>query len=157
MTTTMTEIETPIGPMTIVERAGCVIGLTTSEHSSPVPDADRLPASDSSAAAMLADYFAGEIDALDRIPVETAGTAFQEAVWRRLRAIPAGTTITYAELARRVGRPKGFRAVGRANGTNPVWIAVPCHRVIASDGSLQGYGGGLDAKAWLLRHEGITP
>ena len=102
----------------------------------------------------IAAYFRGEIDAIDRIEVDTAGTAFQEQVWAALRTIPAGRTWSYRELARAIGRPEAVRAVGLANGANPIAIVVPCHRVIGADGSLTGYGGGLDRKEWLLRHEG---
>jgi methylated-DNA-[protein]-cysteine S-methyltransferase len=99
----------------------------------------------------------GDLDALDDVPVRfDRGTAFQHEVWTALCTIPVGETISYAELARRVGRPGAFRAVGSANGRNPVGVVVPCHRVIASDGTLGGYAGGLDRKAWLLRHEGAT-
>ncbi len=84
----------------------------------------------------------------------TDGTDFQRAVWRELRRIPSGKTISYAELAKRIGRPKAVRAVGLANRSNPISIVVPCHRVIGSDGSLTGYGGGMERKDWLLRHEG---
>ena len=102
-------------------------------------------------------YFAGDLAAIDRLPVETAGTAFQRAVWDALRSIPCGTTISYGELARRIGRPSAVRAVGLANGSNPISIVVPCHRVIGSNGTLTGYGGGLDRKRWLLKHEGGAP
>ena len=101
-------------------------------------------------------YFAGELQALDALPVASGGSAFQSRVWRALRDIPPGTTISYAELARRVERPSAFRAVGLANGANPIGIVVPCHRVIGSDGSLTGYGGGLERKRWLLAHEGAS-
>jgi methylated-DNA-[protein]-cysteine S-methyltransferase len=99
-------------------------------------------------------YFAGELSAIDGLPVKTAGTAFQIEVWRALREIPPGTTVSYGELAQRIGRPKAVRAVGFANGSNPVGIVVPCHRVIGANGSLTGYGGGIERKRWLLRHEG---
>ena len=85
--------------------------------------------------------------------MRTAGTPFQQAVWRALRRIPTGETLSYAELARRIGRPGAVRAVGRANGANPASIVVPCHRVIGSDGTLTGYGGGIERKRWLLAHE----
>lgn len=98
-------------------------------------------------------YFAGELDAIDALPVRTAGTHFQREVWRALRAIPCGTTVSYAELAHQLGRPRAVRAVGHANGSNPVGVVVPCHRVIASDRSLSGYGGGIERKRWLLTHE----
>ena len=99
-------------------------------------------------------YFKGDIDAIDRLPVAAPGTVFQQSVWRALRKIKRGQTISYAELARRVGRPKAVRAAGLANGQNPISIVVPCHRVIGSDGTLTGYGGGLPRKKWLLEHEG---
>jgi methylated-DNA-[protein]-cysteine S-methyltransferase len=101
-------------------------------------------------------YFAGDLGAIDRIPVETGGTPFQREVWAALRRIPAGETMSYGALAARIERRSAVRAVGRANGANPVGIVVPCHRVIGADASLTGYGGGLDRKRWLLRHEGAT-
>ena len=100
-------------------------------------------------------YFAGELSVLDTIPCETAGTAFQRQVWRALRNIPAGTTLSYAKLAQRIGRATAIRAVGAANGANPISVIIPCHRMIGSDGSLTGYGGGLPRKRWLLEHEGV--
>jgi methylated-DNA-[protein]-cysteine S-methyltransferase len=99
-------------------------------------------------------YLAGDLRALDALPVETGGTPFQQQVWAALRKIPAGTTITYAELARKVGRPLAARAVGTINGRNPIAIVVPCHRVVGTDGRLTGYAGGLWRKRWLLQHEG---
>lgn len=101
----------------------------------------------------LTAYFAGRIDALSDVPTATGGTPFQREVWKALRAIPAGTTINYGELAVRVGRPGASRAVGAANGANPISIVVPCHRVIGANGKLTGYGGGLPHKQWLLEHE----
>jgi methylated-DNA-[protein]-cysteine S-methyltransferase len=101
----------------------------------------------------LAAYFAGDIWVIDDIRTATAGTVFQREVWRALRIIPAGHTISYGELARRIGRPKAVRAVGLANGANPIGVVVPCHRVIGANGSLTGYGGGLHRKEWLLAHE----
>ncbi|WP_374384950.1 methylated-DNA--[protein]-cysteine S-methyltransferase [Dongia sp.] len=102
----------------------------------------------------LSAYFAGDLGTIDKLPTETGGTDFQRRVWRELRRIPYGKTISYADLARRIGKPTAIRAVGLANGANPVSIVIPCHRVIGSDGSLTGYGGGLDRKQWLLAHEG---
>ena len=99
-------------------------------------------------------YFKGDIGAIDKLPVKTDGTPFQSSVWRALRKIPPGKTVSYGELARRIGRPKAVRATGLANGQNPISIVVPCHRVIGSDGTLTGYGGGLPRKQWLLEHEG---
>lgn len=99
-------------------------------------------------------YLAGDLAALGDVRVDTAGTPFQERVWSFLRKIPAGRTISYAELAKAVGRPSAVRAVAGANARNPVSIVVPCHRVIGSDGKLVGYGGGMSRKRWLLTHEG---
>lgn len=99
-------------------------------------------------------YFAGDLQALDGIETATAGTAFQREVWAALRQIPAGATESYGQLAARLGRPKAVRAVGLANGANPIGVVVPCHRVIGADKSLTGYGGGLPRKRWLLSHEG---
>lgn len=101
----------------------------------------------------IARYFAGELAVIDALPVETGGTPFQREVWRALREIPCGSTTSFGELAERIGRPTAVRAVGMANGANPVSIVVPCHRVIGADGSLTGYGGGLKRKRWLLDHE----
>ncbi len=101
----------------------------------------------------LAAYFGGDLAAIDALPVSAFGTEFQRLVWQALRQIPAGRTVTYGELARRIGRPSAVRAVGLANAANPVGIVVPCHRVIGADGALTGYGGGLDRKRWLLAHE----
>lgn len=99
-------------------------------------------------------YFGGERAALDHLQTDIRGTAFQCAVWRRLRDVPPGVTETYGALARRIGKPRASRAVGLANGANPIPLAVPCHRIIGADGSLTGFGGGVDRKLWLLRHEG---
>lgn len=101
-------------------------------------------------------YFKGEVGILKTLAVATIGTPFQNSVWKALRKIADGSTISYAELARRIGKPRAVRAAGLANGQNPISIVVPCHRVIGSDGSLTGYGGGLPRKHWLLRHEGVT-
>ena len=113
------------------------------------PTRDPLGASSAVAA-----YFAGRLDALDSILTATRGTEFQRKLWRLLCEIPTGTTVTYGELARRIGNPAATRAVGLANGSNPIAIAVPCHRVLGANGALTGYGGGLERKRWLLMHEG---
>lgn len=102
--------------------------------------------------ALLA-YFNGDINAIDTLPTATGGTEFQRSVWAALRHIPAGQTISYGTLAARIGRPKAVRAVGLANGANPISIVVPCHRVIGANASLTGYGGGIERKRWLLDHE----
>ncbi len=101
-------------------------------------------------------YFAGDLSKIDDLATETRGTAFQREVWSVLRHIGSGQTTSYGALARRIGRPKAMRAVGLANGANPIAIVVPCHRVIGANGSLTGYGGGLPRKRWLLEHEGAT-
>jgi methylated-DNA-[protein]-cysteine S-methyltransferase len=98
-------------------------------------------------------YFAGEVEALAGLPVSTGGTAFQQACWQALRSVRVGTTATYAQQAQRMGSPKAVRAVGAANGQNPVALVIPCHRVKSAH-SLTGYAGGLWRKEWLLRHEG---
>jgi methylated-DNA-[protein]-cysteine S-methyltransferase len=100
-------------------------------------------------------YFGGDAHALDGLTVTTGGTDFQRSVWKALRAIPAGETRTYGQLAAAIGSPKAVRAVGLANGRNPVALIVPCHRVIGANGTLTGYAGGLERKRWLLQHEGI--
>jgi len=102
-------------------------------------------------------YFEGDLGALSGIAWRTAGTPFQRAVWTALTTIPAGETLSYGALAAKIGRPSAVRAVGLANGSNPISIVVPCHRVIGANGSLTGYGGGLERKRWLLQHEGALP
>jgi methylated-DNA-[protein]-cysteine S-methyltransferase len=103
----------------------------------------------------IAAYFAGDLTALDGLEVKTNGTAFQRDVWAALRRIPAGATVSYGQLAQAIGRPKAVRAVGLANGGNPVGVIVPCHRVIGANGTLTGYAGGVERKRALLRHEGV--
>jgi len=105
----------------------------------------------------LTAYFDGVLAALDAVPVATAGTSFQRQVWAELRRIPPGTTLSYGALAARIGRPAAVRAVGAANGANPISIVLACHRVIGADATLTGYGGGLARKRWLLAHEGALP
>ncbi|HWC89620.1 MAG TPA: methylated-DNA--[protein]-cysteine S-methyltransferase [Pirellulales bacterium] len=109
------------------------------------------------AVSRLEDYFAGEVRAINAIPVATGGTPFQRQVWAALRTIPAGTTVSYGTIAAQIGRPTACRAVGLANGSNPIGIVVPCHRVIGANHGLTGYGGGLERKQWLLEHEGAVP
>jgi len=120
--------------------------FTMKESRNPADLSDRIRA-----------YFGGDLTAIDDIAVETGGTPFQREVWTALRRIPAGSTTTYGELAKTIGRPSAVRAVGMANGSNPIPIVVPCHRVIGSNGSFTGYGGGLARKRWLLAHEGAMP
>ncbi len=102
-------------------------------------------------------YFDGDLTAINDIPAKTGGTPFQREVWERLRKIRVGTTTTYGTLALQMGKPSATRAVGMANGSNPIVLVLPCHRVIGANGALTGYGGGLDRKRWLLAHEGALP
>jgi methylated-DNA-[protein]-cysteine S-methyltransferase len=103
----------------------------------------------------LTSYFKGDLASLTAIPWRVAGTPFQQKVWSALPKIPAGTTMSYGALAARLQMPNAMRAVGHANGSNPISVVVPCHRLIGADGSLVKYGGGLERKRWLLRHEGV--
>jgi methylated-DNA-[protein]-cysteine S-methyltransferase len=158
-------VETPAGPFWLAARNGALVAAGFADS---VPRLlARLEArlgpleprgADDPAGAVTAfrRFLARELGALDGVPVDLDGTRFQRDVWRALREIPAGSTITYAELARRVGRPRAVRAVGAANGANPVSVVVPCHRVVGKDG-LRGYAGGVERKEWLLAHEGATP
>jgi methylated-DNA-[protein]-cysteine S-methyltransferase len=156
--------DSPLGPLTIAERAGRICMLHFGPDDSHVdatfdrwyPGEPRARQPLPEIGRILDRYFGGETAAIDAVSVELNGTPFQKSVWTALRRIPCGTTISYAELARRIGAPAAVRAVGTANGANPVAVIVPCHRVIGADGSLTGYGGGLERKQWLLDHEGVT-
>jgi methylated-DNA-[protein]-cysteine S-methyltransferase len=159
------QIETPTGRMRIVcDDAHNLRAIDWDDHEQRMhgllrryygANAVRLrPASQPSAAAQaLRAYFAGDLDAIAAVPIATNGTAFQRAVWSALRKIPPGRTVSYGTLAGQIGRPSAVRAVGAANGANPIAIVVPCHRIIGADASLTGYGGGLHRKKWLLAHE----
>ena len=166
MTTTalfVTELETPQGAIAFARRGERLVALCFKDHWPRlkkdlekrfgalvlVPDAKG-----GNAGRALRSYLGGDLNALDTLEVDTQGTPFQEKVWSRLRKIPAGATWSYAELARSVGKPSAVRAVAGANARNPVSVVIPCHRVIASDGKLSGYGGGVPRKRWLLTHEG---
>jgi methylated-DNA-[protein]-cysteine S-methyltransferase len=161
----MDRIDTPVGEMLVVaDHQGNLRAVDWADHEARMrgllrvhyrKDGFRLEAArdPSGLTHALSSYFAGNLTAIDNLPVQTAGTPFQREVWRALRQITCGTTISYAKLAARIGRPKAVRAVGLANGSNPVGVVVPCHRVIGSDGSLTGYGGGIERKYWLLEHE----
>lgn len=146
-------VPSPIGDVLLCHDGESLHCLVFADKASPgeVPSV----ATPSRFARAVAAYFAGRIEALDDLPVKVAGTAFETEVWHTLRRIPPGHTWSYRELAAAIGRPKAVRAVGAANGRNPVSLVLPCHRVIGADGSLTGYGGGLERKAWLLRHEGV--
>jgi methylated-DNA-[protein]-cysteine S-methyltransferase len=156
-------VHTPIDALTLAARNGRLCVLHFGARENPVRqmlhrwypgeliEHRRDPAG---AATALAKYFSGQLDVLDGMDVEMNGTPFQKRVWDALRKVRAGQTASYAAIARLVGAPSAMRAVGAANGANPVAIVVPCHRIVGSDGSLTGYGGGLRRKEWLLRHEG---
>jgi len=160
-------IPTPIGPMLLVTDSdgnaravdwedhedrlqGLLRGYYRS-HEILLSSADRA----TDARAHVEAYFAGDLHAIDAIPVTMPGSAFQRQVWDALRRIPVGTTMSYGDLATQLGHPDGMRAVGSANGSNPIGVIVPCHRVIGADGSMTGYGSGIPRKKWLLEHEGV--
>lgn len=158
------EFESPIGVVYVVSDGANVRAVDFEDYE------DRLqrllsrhygrytlhaPRERSEAVSRLAQYFVGDLRAIDKIAVATSGTAFQQRVWAALRAIPAGTTVSYGAIAHRIGQPTACRAVGLANGSNPIGIIVPCHRLIGANSTLTGYGGGIERKQWLLRHEGV--
>lgn len=150
-----TVVESPIGSLTLTAAKGALTGLLMTDEERIVPRVERGRRDDralASVAEQLAAYFAGERVEFDLL-VNPAGTPFQGAVWQQLCAIPYGETASYGQIARRLGRPAGARAVGLANNRNPVAIIIPCHRVVGADGALVGYGGGLGRKRWLLDHE----
>jgi methylated-DNA-[protein]-cysteine S-methyltransferase len=157
------EFATPIGKMTVGISDGCVCALDFSERwARQRTRLERRPGlvefrksggDPAGIVKRLRNYFAGDIDALASIPVDPAGTPFQRRVWATLRRVRAGRTVSYQELARRVSAVGAARAVGAANGANPIALVIPCHRVIGADGGLCGYAGGIDRKRWLLEHE----
>lgn len=148
-------VDSPVGPITLVAADGALAWLHMAEQRYP-PAAGSFGPADAAALAeparQLAEYFAGSRKRFD-LELALGGTAFQQRVWQELQAIPYGETISYGELARRIGQPTASRAVGLANGRNPVGIIVPCHRVVGADGSLTGYGGGIERKRYLLAFE----
>lgn len=165
LTLLIDRIETPIGELAIVaDENDRLRAVEWTDHDDRMIQSFRLhygkdgyalkkARNPSGFSAALSAYFDGEVAAIDRLKVATGGTEFQKSVWKTLRSIPCGETITYATLAERVGRPKAIRAAGHANGDNPISVVVPCHRVIGTNGSLTGYGGGIERKRWLLAHE----
>lgn len=157
------EFSSPIGGIFLVSGGGQVRALDFVEYEARLhkllashwgTPVLRAAAQASEFRRRMEDYFAGDLAAIETVPVETGGTEFQRSIWRGLRQIPVGLTWTYGQLAAHVGRPKAVRAAGMANSLNPVGIIVPCHRVIGANASLTGYAGGLERKQWLLRHEG---
>jgi methylated-DNA-[protein]-cysteine S-methyltransferase len=156
----LSHLDSPVGPLALAIEGGKLreLSFSTEEElrerlARAHPEARIEHGTGGKPMKRLRAYFAGDLHALDHIPVSLEGTPFQRRVWAELQKIPVGRTISYRQLATAIGQPKAVRAVGAANGRNPVALVVPCHRVIAADGKLQGYGGGLDRKAWLLRHE----
>jgi methylated-DNA-[protein]-cysteine S-methyltransferase len=159
----MTTMDTPVGELTLVASdEGLRAVLWPQERAGRVPLGETngagAAADDVLAAArqQLAEYFAGDRTSFD-LPLDPVGTEFQQQAWQVLRTIPYGHTMTYGEQASRLGGAQKARAVGAANGRNPISIVVPCHRVVGSTGSLTGFAGGLDTKAWLLGHEASSP
>jgi len=157
---------TPLGNVRMALHEGALCALAFEDSQPPLPwMLERrfgrfVPGEPSGGAARVARaldaYFSGDLRQLDALAVDPGGTAFQRAVWNALRAVPAGETVSYGALARGIGRPDAARAVGAACGANPIWLVVPCHRAIGSDGRLVGYAGGLQRKGRLLRHEQTT-
>ncbi|MEU5952927.1 methylated-DNA--[protein]-cysteine S-methyltransferase [Streptomyces sp. NPDC047525] len=153
-----TLIDSPYGPLTLVATDGTLSGLYMTEQRHRPPEetfGDRDAGPFSETISQLEAYFAGELREFD-LPMRLDGTPFQRTVWQQLQLIPYGETRTYGQLADALGKPNASRAVGLANGKNPIGVIVPCHRVIGAGGSLTGYGGGLDRKQRLLAFEGAT-
>jgi len=155
-------VKTPVGTLKLAARDGALVALAFEDSwDESLAGLEKrfgeLATKDvkdpAGAVKALAAWLDGDLRALDRIEVDPGGTEFQARVWKELRRIAPGEPITYADLARRIGEPKATRAVGAANGRNPIAIVIPCHRVIASGGALGGYAGGLSRKRWLLAHE----
>ncbi|MCK7545670.1 methylated-DNA--[protein]-cysteine S-methyltransferase [Marinobacter bryozoorum] len=149
------ELDSPIGRLLITGDGEAITGLYMDQQATRPVAGDNWVRDDQhldNARSQLLAYFEGQLQQFD-LPLAGAGTPFQQQVWQALREIPFGHTETYGELARRVGNAKASRAVGLANGRNPIGIIVPCHRVIGANGSLTGYAGGIERKKWLLAHE----
>jgi methylated-DNA-[protein]-cysteine S-methyltransferase len=153
---------TPAGEVRIASRAGKVVGLSfldswerTERHLlRRFPDEKhRDGAGQGEAERQLEAYLAGDLDALTGLPVDAGGTSFQQRVWAAIRAVPAGRTLPYGELARAAGSPTAVRAAGTACGANPIGLLIPCHRIVRADGELGNYGSGIERKKWLLTHE----
>jgi methylated-DNA-[protein]-cysteine S-methyltransferase len=149
----MKRMRSPIGELRLCARGGELVGLFVTDDARLAPAVEGSAPVLAAAAAQLDEYFAGARRAFE-LPLAAEGTEFQRLVWRALAAIPFGVTSSYGEIARAIGRPSASRAVGAANGRNPISIIVPCHRVIGTSGALTGYAGGMAAKQWLLAHEG---
>jgi len=155
-------IDSPLGPLTIWAAAHRVMEVRFGDGRAEVEDPwlkrrhlVREHDDPGGAVTALRAYFAGDLHALDRLTVDPMGTPFQLRVWSALRSVGVGRTASYTEIANAIGAPTATRAVGAANGANPIAIVVPCHRIIGAGGSLVGYGGGIERKRWLLEHEGV--
>lgn len=169
LTFLLERVPTPLGEMLVVtDEQGLLRALDWHDHEGRMHELIRrqYPAQEprlqasaqtSTATQAMQAYFEGDIGVIHALAVATGGTPFQRQVWAALRAITDGQTISYGELAQRIGNPTAVRAVGLANGANPISIVLPCHRVIGSNRSLTGYGGGLERKLWLLQHEQALP
>jgi len=156
--TFFTSLDSPIGALFLTSNGEAITELFMEKHTGgpkPIGDWRRDDDLFREAADQLRAYFAGELTEFD-LPLATAGTQFQQSVWAELRKIPFGSTISYGELARRIGRPNAPRAVGAANGSNPISIIIPCHRLIGSNRNLTGYGGGIERKKFLIEFEAET-
>ena len=162
MTLALGRYDSPIGQLAVATVGDCIVGIdlrgdpgaleiqlikNTGASASGPPSRVVLEGLDR--------YFAGDLTAIDALAVNPSGTPFQLRVWSALRDVHAGSTTSYSAIAKRLGMPQAVRAVGAANGANPIPIVIPCHRVIGADGRLVGYGGGLERKRWLLAHEGV--
>ena len=150
-------LDSPIGRLLLAGRAGAlslIYFMSGPGRMTPDPAWQEDPRPFAEARRQLEAYFAGRLEVFD-LPLALDGTPFQVKVWRAVAEIPYGQTRAYGDVARRIRRPSAVRAVGAANGANPIAIVVPCHRIIGSGGSLVGYGGGLERKRWLLQHEGV--
>jgi methylated-DNA-[protein]-cysteine S-methyltransferase len=157
--TIFTSLESPVGALYLTSDGAAITGLYMEQTKSgpkPFHEWRYDPGHFNDAAAQLRAYFAKELTDFD-LPLATPGTPFQQGVWAELRKIPYGSTTTYAAIASRLGRPNAFRAVGAANGSNPISIIIPCHRVLGSDKQLTGYGGGIERKKFLLELEAGGP
>ena len=162
MTLAVGRYDSPLGQLAVATVGDCVVGIDLRGDPAAL-EIQLIKQTGASASGSpsrvvlegLDRYFAGDLTAIDALAVNPSGTPFQLRVWSALRDVRAGLTISYSAIAKRLGTPRAVRAVGAANGANPIPIVIPCHRVIGADGRLVGYGGGLERKRWLLAHEGV--
>jgi methylated-DNA-[protein]-cysteine S-methyltransferase len=157
------QVSSPIGDILIISDHGRLCGVEFAGYEARTlgflkrryGEFNLTPAQTPTLSQPLLAYLEGDYSAVDQLPISLEGTAFQQQVWLALRCIPAGTVLTYGQLAEQLGKPTASRAVGMTNGLNPIAIVLPCHRVIGANGNLTGYAGGLERKRWLLEHEGV--